>query len=305
MVIIENKNKGIMKRINAIAVVSLMAGIMMLASCEKEFGADGDGMLPGAFSVNATQQVHFSQGNLQYRASTNTWRFADHQYDCVGNANSKISSTYSDWIDLFGWGTSGWSSGATCCQPWSTSTSWMDYYPGGSNTISLTGAYAGADWAWYNAIKNGGNAIHQWRTLTHDEWDYLLNTRADAASKRGTGNIDGVGGLIILPDSWTQPSGCPQFNPGFASSYRDWTHNSYTYAQWTQMEDAGAVFLPAAARRNGTTVYDVGSDGFYWSSSPYNGGDAYSMYFQSNEIHAADRYGRHSGLSVRPVRAGK
>ncbi len=103
------------------------------------------------------------------------------------------------------------------------------------------------------------------------EWDYLLNTRADAASKRGTGNIDGVGGLIILPDSWTLPSGCPQFNPGLASSYRDWSRNSYTSAQWSQMEDAGAVFLPA-------------------------------MYFQSNELHAADRYSRQSGLSVRPVR---
>ena len=77
-------------------IAGLMAGLMMLASCEKEFGSDGDGMLPGTFSVSATQQVHFSQGNLQYRASTNTWRFAEHQYDCVGNANSKISSTYSD-----------------------------------------------------------------------------------------------------------------------------------------------------------------------------------------------------------------
>ena len=54
-------------------ITGLMAGLMVLASCEKEFGSDGDGMLPGTFSVNATQQVHFSQGNLQYRASTNTW----------------------------------------------------------------------------------------------------------------------------------------------------------------------------------------------------------------------------------------
>ena len=149
---------------------------MMLASCEKEFGSDSDGVLPGSFSVSATRQVHFSQGNLQYKASNNTWRFAEHQYDYVGNANSKISSTYNDWIDLFGWGTSGWNSGAGCYEPWSTSTSWMDYYPGGSNSIGLTGAYAGADWAWYNAIRNGGNTAHWWRTLTHDEWGYLLNT---------------------------------------------------------------------------------------------------------------------------------
>ena len=93
----------------------------------------------GLFSVSATQQVWFSQGNLQYQASTNIWRFAEHQWDYVGTQtdasgfyggtiggtvsgsdNRNIRSTYGGWIDLFGWGTSGWSSGAVCYQPWST-----------------------------------------------------------------------------------------------------------------------------------------------------------------------------------------
>ena len=34
------------------------------------------GALSGLFSVSATQQVRFSQGNLQYQASTQTWKFA-------------------------------------------------------------------------------------------------------------------------------------------------------------------------------------------------------------------------------------
>ena len=93
-----------------------------------------DGRLPGLFSVSQDQQVQFSQGNLQYRASTNTWRFAEHQWDYVGSQkssfvgevdgvsiiweniggtvsgsdNSEISPTYNGWIDLFGWGTSGY-----------------------------------------------------------------------------------------------------------------------------------------------------------------------------------------------------
>ncbi|MBR3986359.1 MAG: hypothetical protein IKK04_04325 [Bacteroidales bacterium] len=263
----------------------------------------GDGVLPGAFSVSATQQVHFSQGNLQYQASTDTWRFAEHQYDYVGSANRNISSTYNGWIDLFGWGTSGWNSGANCYQPWSTSTSYIDYYPGGSYTNGLTGAYAEADWAWHNAISNGGNATHQWRTLTRSEWNYLLNSRTNASSKLGTGNINGVGGLIILPDSWTQPSGCPQFNSGFPSSGDgDWTRNSYTLAHWAQMEAAGAVFLPAAGSRFGTDVDDVGYYGNYWSSSPYLGYSAYLMYFYSDYFDAAYDNDRCYGFSVRPVR---
>lgn len=48
------------------------------------------GKLPGAFSVSATKQVWFSQGNLQYQADNgdggSTWRFAINQYDFVGDA---------------------------------------------------------------------------------------------------------------------------------------------------------------------------------------------------------------------------
>lgn len=46
-----------------------------------------------------------SPGNLQYQASTGIWRFAEHQYDYIGSGNENISTSYSGWIDLFGWGT--------------------------------------------------------------------------------------------------------------------------------------------------------------------------------------------------------
>ena len=254
----------------------------------------------GLFSVSEGHQVRFSQGNLQYQASSNTWRFAEHQYDYVGADNSNISSTYSGWIDLFGWGTSGWNSGANCYQPWSTSTSYSDYYPGGSYTNGLTGAYAEADWAWHNAISNGGNAVQQWRTLTEDEWCYLQFDRTNASAKLGIGNINGVGGLIILPDNWTLPSGC-SFTSGFASSYNVWTRNSYTLSQWAQMEAAGAIFLPAAGNRNGIDVTAVGSNGFYWLSTPCEEYFAFDISFFSNGYCAQCGDFRWYGYSVRPV----
>ena len=277
-----------MKRLSKLMMACIMAAIMMMTvGCQKEDIAPiipdspivPDGVLPGLFSVSATHQVHFSQGNLQYQASTNTWRFAEHQYDYVGSANHNISSTYSGWIDLFCWGTGN--------NPTLASTTYTDY-----STF--------VDWG-SNAIINGGNAVHQWRTLTQSEWYYLLISRTNASSKRGTGNINGVHGLIILPDSWTLPSGCPQFNPGFASNSGDWTLNSYTLAQWAQMESAGAVFLPAAGGRYGTTVYNVGNYGNYWSSTPYNEDNAYDMSFYSSYLYATDGYKRYRGFSVRPV----
>ena len=79
-----------------------------------------EGSLPGLFTINADgDQVHFSQGNLQYQASTNTWRFAEHQYDYVGADNANISATYTGWIDLFVWGTGN-----------NPSLTWIDYPDG-------------------------------------------------------------------------------------------------------------------------------------------------------------------------------
>ena len=286
-----------MKKLSILMMVCFMAAVMMMTlGCHKDSISHITpvGALPGLFSVSATQQVYFSQGNLQYQASTNTWRFAEHQYDYVGTQtaddygyhggnvsgsdNRSISSTYSGWIDLFGWGT------------------------GDNPTLSSDnyGAYGTfVDWG-SNPISNGGNTANRWRTLTQAEWEYLLNTRPGASSKIGTGNINGVGGLIILPDNWTLPSEC-SFTSGNASNHNDWTRNSYTLSQWAQMETAGAVFLPAAGSRDGTNVYLVGYIGYFWSSSTNDGGNACSMYFYSNYLNATFDINRSLGFSVRPV----
>ena len=284
-----------MNRLSKFMMACFMAAIMMMTvGCQKEDIAPiiPDGALPGLFSVSATHQVYFSQGNLQYQASTNTWRFAEHQYDYVGTQtaddygyyggnvsgsdNRNISSTYSGWIDLFGWGTGD--------NPTLTSGDGADY-----STF--------VDWG-SNPISNGGNTTNIWRTLTNDEWYYLLHIRTDAASKCGTGNINGVGGLIILPDNWTQPSECA-FTSGFAL---DWTLNSYTLAQWEQMEDAGAVFLPAAGERSGAYVIYAGRFGIYWSSSSNDESRAFRMGFSSDINDLGNPFNsRTVGYSVRLV----
>ena len=277
----------------------------------------------GLFTINENgDQVWFSQGNMQYKASTNTWRFAEHQYDFVGDAtlgnvyengvkcnNAYISSNYSGWIDLFGWGTSGWNSGANAYRPYSMmGTSDNDYWPGGSYDNGLTGEYAEADWAWHNCIQNAGNKAHTWRTLTMYEWDYIILTRTDAELKYGTGNVNGIGGLIILPDDWVLPTGC-SFTPGAASSSNDWTHNNYTLLQWEKMEAAGAIFLPATGYRIGWNISNIGVSGMYWSTTPWLGtanGEhrcAYFLLIYGDTVWSHTiGYGRSYGFSVRPIR---
>ena len=255
----------------------------------------------GLFSVSPNQQVYFSQGNLQYKASNNTWRFATNQYDIIGTYNSNISSSYSGWIDLFGWGTSGWNCGNTFYCPWhSDINDCSSYGPLGNN--NLTGSYANSDWGYYNSISNGGNTTHQWRTLTHDEWNYVFNTRSTPSGIRyAKARVDEVNGVILLPDNWsTSTFSLNHTNQSDAS----FSSNVILASEWGTLQDAGAVFLPAAGYRHGngaSSVFLVGSYGYYWSASYYNSDDAFSVYFNDGSLYFDTGHPRCFGRSVRLV----
>ena len=259
--------------------------------------------IPVKFSVSATEEVLFASGNLQYCAATQKWRFAEHQYDYLGDVNANVSATNEGWIDLFGWGTSGWESGATEYQPWAVSTTSTDYNPGQSLSTDLAGSCANADWAWFNQIENGGSGTAKWRTLTKNEWNYLLNERYGAHAKRGVATIDGTyRGLVILPDSCHLAHGIT-----LDSNMYGWNTNRYTMAQWKSMEDSGAVFLPAAGRRLNTTVSEVGTSGCYWTATHYDNYSAHCVVFsrgyEENESYVAptNTENRSYAFAVRPV----
>jgi hypothetical protein len=133
-----------------------------------------EGALKGKFTINAGGgKVYFSQGNLQYQASTNTWRFAPNQYDMIGSDNANISDSYTGWIDLLGWGTGDAPTKATQNSgDYSTFTDWGT-----------------------NAISNGGNTANMWHTLTKDEWAYIFEHHT-----KGWSTVNGVNGYVIRPD---------------------------------------------------------------------------------------------------------
>lgn len=241
------------------------------------------GTLSGTFSVSETKKVHFSQGNLQYVGTS--WRFAEHQWDTFGESQSD------NHRDLFGWGTGN--------NPNNVSTDYNDY--------------AIFDEWGDNLITNGGNTAKKWRTLTMDEWGYLFFTRTDAATLFGFGSVNDVNGIILLPDNWALPAGASFiastmqglideggnfYNP----NDDNFSHNTYTPAQWEVMESAGAVFLPAAGYRIGTEVREMNSSGYYWSSTPCYQLDAYILDFRSFNLYPQDRSARECARSARLVR---
>ena len=285
----------------------------------------------GVFSVSATEQVRFAPGNLQYQASTGTWRFAEHQYDCIitgtnGNVsgcdNANISHTYSGWIDLFGWGTSGWDGRVNLNEegnppfygryylPYSTDHSDGALY-GPPGTNDLTGNYKESDWGYKNYISNGGGATHLWRTLTADEWNYLLFSRLNNTGTQRSGNatVAGQNGIIILPDEFIDPmkrDGNQALYPHYYTS-GSW-YNTYTAEDWVLMESAGAIFLPVTGQREGTTV-NSSTTGLYWTSTHYESTEspestdkeAQTMFFNADH-HGMKHDLRYMGQAVRLVR---
>ncbi|MBR1517569.1 MAG: hypothetical protein IJ620_05450 [Bacteroidales bacterium] len=281
------------------------------------------GAIPGRFTVDTTgRRVLFSKGNLQYQASTDTWRFAEHQYDYIGNAVGNTTpeaqrATQSDWIDLFGWGTSGYHDAADATnlhfRPYDTAydptgTPGNDYgygpaidYQGGN----LTSANARYDWGVANPIANGGNMPALWRMLTTHEWRFILSQRSTTAVVAGISNaryakvkVNGANGVVLFPDEYSHPSAATAaLNPNQTSS----AFVTLSADEWAQMEAAGAVFLPAAGNRLGSTVYDAGTRAYYWSSTHFDASDAYGIFIQVGGFSTSGHNYRNRGNAVRLV----
>ncbi len=170
------------------------------------------GALPGEFSVSATKKVHFSQGNLTYdiNASTNKWKFYEHQYDCATGNDANL-------ISLFTWGYG----------TWSTSPNGTDYQTGDFTD-------------WGSQIGDGNT----WRTLTTAEWQYLFNYGDYTSDVRNGKYKTGVtvcskaNCVVLLPDNWDET----------VISLTDFatlnTCNENSTPKWSKMQAAGAVCLP-------------------------------------------------------------
>lgn len=295
-------------------VTQISPAITQAQTASEDIALQFDLPVPGDyyFSAGPNIRLEIAPGNLQYKASTGTWRFAPQQYAHVGNDNANISATYDGWIDLFGWGTSGFDCGNTYFRPTDAAYDAADpsidegYGPVLNN--SFEGEFANCDWGRYNQIENPrtGNVdpAGTWYTPTLAEWKYVLTQRPAAATKRGAATINGIRGFILLPDNWVAPAGI-NFTAGGALG---WATNSFSTSQWQLMEQFGAAFFPAAGVRRGTEVGYVQSDGLYWSSTSYTMEKAYDWAFffliMDGTIYLMEEYvyERSTGQAVRLAR---
>ena len=202
-------------------------------------------------------------------------------------------------IDLFGWGTSNYNGKA----PYMNSTVNNDYAWEGLNSHIAATSF---DWGVNNAIDNAGVA-GTWRTPTHAEFNYLLTGRPNAGQLFGMATMMGVKGLIVLPDNWVLPEG-GHFTAG--ENRNGYNTNKYTtLAEWSVMENAGAMFLPAAGCRHGN-VYNntfdnsnpsLGNVGEYWTASSSSNDRAADLYFRANAVNASAQRDKFHAHAVRLI----
>ena len=259
------------------------------------------GLGTGEFSVSNNKKVRFALGNLQYQASTGTWRFAENQWDHIGKTAGNTTSinngrsTQAYWIDLFGYGTSGYNNHF----PWQT-----------TKTDNLTTNYATGhiynttnDWG-VNTIINGGNQPNKWRTLSQAEWEYLIG---QGLSSRTNANNLHIPVVYIKFSSTNKIRGTLLFPDGYNGTKPE-NRDEIDISTWNSIyANSGAIFLPVTGQRSGISISNtyLSTTGYYWTSTYYTYDPstprAKYIYFDSQGDHIAytDTY---YGNAVRLVR---
>ncbi|MDE7356574.1 MAG: hypothetical protein K2N21_07420 [Rikenellaceae bacterium] len=85
-----------------------------------------------------------------------------------------------------------------------------------------------------------------------------------------------------------------------------WSSSDYGYITLTLKTDSSKKLeFPAVGGRNTVssgTLYDAGTDGYYWSSVAYGSSNAYGLYFGSSSLGVSGGDSKRRGFSVRCVR---
>ena len=305
----------------------------------------------GVFSVAEGKTVSFAPGNLQFNAvqgshlradgttGKGTWRFAENQWDYVGSNNKNIAENYNGWIDLFGWGTSGYDNTANdpmamFYQPWSRSTKYLTSVPKDStlncDSYEITGE---CEWEYtyftssekdknyygYGPSTNmqdnglyGTSAYYDWGV-----YNAISNGGNEAGSWRSLTiteweyllNTRKNAQFLRSQATVNNVKGYVLLSDDFkkpsditwSHQTNDWTTNTHSAEQWSALEALGAVFLPASGYRDGSNVDYVQSYGRYWSATRYDSKYAYCLYFRSGGANMGS-YNRSDGQSVRLVK---
>lgn len=134
-----------------------------------------------------------------------------------------------------------------------------------------------------------------WRVLSSAEWNHLIFLRS--GSRFAKACVNGVNGLIIFPDTYVHPISKELKNVNVNGSM-NFSDNTFDSGQWSSMEAAGAVFLPAAGYYDGRTEQSS-AGGHYWSSTKELMDNTKRLYFSAGEVTTTYEGPQSHGCSIR------
>ena len=120
-----------------------------------------------------------------------------------------------------------------------------------------------------------------------------------------TGNVPVNGTYDLARHNMGAPCRLPtvgEFQELNSNCDSEWTdEDGVAGRRFTSRINGNSIFFPASGGYNGTSLFNRGSFGHYWSSSYYSATYAYVLSFNSSNVYPADSYYRRLGFTARAV----
>lgn len=248
----------------------------------------GPGVTTHEFSIGEGVKVQFTTSNLMWDGTLKRFRLMDDAWSTI-EAEGKVlgaNRIVSEDIGLFKWGTGGGNN----IWPWTTRTDLVNFGMDNSVTNYTTwdyDRYFGRYWDWgdnevYDAVGTQMCAEKEntrLRTLSSDEWNYLLHKRSDPL-RWIFAKVNEIPGIVLFPDAYNHPTTVTSvqtrhYNVDPSTGGSIWLSSrkfaTITAEDFDKMATNGAVFLPAAgfsnpAQDNGKVVLN-GEVCYYWTNT--------------------------------------
>lgn len=245
-------------------------------------------MLVPTAETTGSQTMTFAGENVSGEAILENGIKPNKFYGLNGAIAVTLEAAHDEYVDL------GLPSGllwATCNVGADSPEEYGDYYAWGETTTK-------SDYTWNT---------YKWCNGTFDILTkYNMNSEYGTIDNKTTLELSDDAASVNWGGYWCMPTE-DEWQELYDNTTSEWTddYNGTAVAGrvFTSKNNGRTLFLPAAGYRSGTDVYDVGSDGNYWSSSLYSdrSRNAYRMKFYSGYVYQQGYNIRCYGFSVRPV----
>ena len=136
-------------------------------------------------------------------------------------------------------------------------------------------------------------------------YDFSDAVYAETPGAALTGNIPVNGTYDLARHNMGAPCRLPtvgEFQELNSNCDSEWTdEDGVAGRRFTSRINGNSIFFPASGNYNGTTLYNRGSGGDYWSSSYLSATGAYLLYFNSSSVNPANSGYRRYGFTARAV----